>query len=152
MASIPDRDNPAIRRAASYPLRFATRILYADMDAFRHLNNGATGRYFEEGRAQLNMAVFGYGCMVDPGDLQLLFANSTFEYLRQGHYPGEVAIGTAVARIGNTSYQIVQAAFQDDACFALSRAVMVKALRGIPEPITPEERARLERLTMGAEA
>jgi hypothetical protein len=34
--------------AGSYPVRFAYRTLYSNMDANRHLNNGAFGCLFEE--------------------------------------------------------------------------------------------------------
>lgn len=140
-ASLQNND-PARQQVATYPLRFTTRILYADMDAFRHLNNGATGRYFEEGRASVNMAIFGDDCMTDPpGGLQLLFANVVTDYLRQAHYPGMVEIGTAVARIGSSSYVLAQGAFQNDSCFALSQAVMVKAIDGRPLALSDAERA-----------
>lgn len=45
------KDDPMRLIRDLYPMRFITRILYSDMDAFRHLNNGATGRYLEEGRS-----------------------------------------------------------------------------------------------------
>lgn len=67
------KDDVSRRARSAYPLTFHLRIMYSDMDAFRHVNNGATGRYFEEGRANLNMRVFGRNCMTDPqGGLQLL--------------------------------------------------------------------------------
>ncbi len=45
--------------AGNYPVRFAYRTLYSDMDPNRHLNNGAFGRLFEEGRADLHYRVIG---------------------------------------------------------------------------------------------
>jgi len=143
------KDDVARQSIALYPLRFRTRILYADMDAFRHLNNGATGRYLEEGRAAVNMTVFGTQCMIDPQDgLQLLFATVTVDYVRQAHYPGEVEIGSGISRIGGSSYVIAQAAFQDGTCFALGEAVMVKALDGKPAPLTPAEREGMQPLLL----
>ncbi|MBV9841915.1 MAG: acyl-CoA thioesterase [Sphingomonadaceae bacterium] len=114
------------------------------MDAFRHLNNGATGRYLEEGRADLNMRVFGVECMIDPpGGLQLLFATTTVDYVRQAHYPGTAEIASGVVRIGGSSYVIAQAAFQDGRCFALAEAVMVKAIAGRPSSLREQERDAL---------
>lgn len=146
MASL--KDQPARHIVASYPLRFTTRVLYSDMDAFRHVNNGATGRYFEEGRADLNIRVFGPKCMTDPGDLQLLFANVIVDYIRQGDYPGSVEIATAVSRIGNSSYVIAQAAFQHGECFALAEAVMVKAIAGKAERLLATEVERMRTLML----
>ena len=66
------------------------------------------------------------------------------DYVRQAHYPGRIEIGTAIERIGNTSYSMAQAAFQDGKCFALAQATLVKAMHGTPTPLTDEERLRLE--------
>jgi len=143
------KDDPARQLADNYPLRFSTRILYSDMDAFRHLNNGATGRYFEEGRASINMQVFGVDCMIDPpGGLQLLFATVTVDYIRQAHYPGEAEVTSGIVKIGGSSYVIAQAAFQDGQCFALAAAVMVKAIDGRPARLGDVERAAMDGLLL----
>lgn len=144
------RHDPARLDPAYYPLRFVHRILYADMDGFRHLNNGATGRYFEEGRAALNMRIFGADCMIDPkGGLQLLFASQTTDFLRQAHYPGVVEIGTGIAKLGTSSYRLMQGAFQNGECFALGEVAMVKAIDGRPAPISDDERALAQALMFG---
>ena len=143
------KDDPARLLADSYPLRFGTRVLYSDMDAFRHLNNGATGRYLEEGRADLNIRVFGVECMIDPpGGLQLLFATVTVDFVRQAHYPGDVEICTGVLKVGGSSYVLAQAAFQKGECFALAEAVMVKAIEGRPTRLSDAERAAIEGLLL----
>ena len=143
------KDNAARQVAANYPLLFRTRVLYSDMDGFRHLNNGATGRYFEEGRAAINILVFGEQCMIDPQDgLQLLFATTTCDFLQQAYYPGEVEIGSGISRLGGSSYVIAQAAFQKGQCFAMAEAVMVKAIDGRPAQLTAEERAGMDRLML----
>lgn len=145
------KHDPKRLLAETYPLRFPLRILYSDMDAFRHLNNGATGRYFEEGRADFNMRLFGVGCMIDPPPgQQILFANVVLDYVRQAHYPGAVEIATGCARVGNSSYVLAQAAFQNGLCFALSEAVMVKAVDGRPAPLSTGERDILATLQLAA--
>jgi len=141
--------DPARRDPDNYPLCFTQRIIYADMDAFRHLNNGATGRYMEEGRAALNMEVFGDACMIDPPDgLQILFANVVTDFLAQAHYPGTALVTSAVGRIGRTSWTVVQGTFQQGTCFAMSEAVMVKARNGRPEPLSADEITALSRLML----
>jgi acyl-CoA thioester hydrolase len=143
------KDDPRRLVAETYPIRFEQRILYSDMDGFRHLNNGATGRYFEEGRATFNMRVFGVGCMIDPPPgLQILFANVTIDFVRQAHYPGTVEIATGASRVGHSSYVLAQAAFQNGECFALAEAVMVKAIDGRPMPLGEEERSVIARLML----
>jgi acyl-CoA thioester hydrolase len=125
--------------AGNYPVRFAYRTLYSDMDPNRHLNNGAFGRLFEEGRADLHYRVIG---MAADG-LILLLATITIEFLREGRYPGSVEVASAVLRVGGSSYVLAQAAFQDQACVALADCVMVKASRGGPVPLTETERGLL---------
>lgn len=129
--------------AANYPVRFAYRTLYSDMDPSRHLNNGAFGRLFEEGRADLHHRV------MDISELSgviLLLATITIEFLREGRYPGSVEVASAVLRVGGSSYVLAQAAFQDEACVALAECVMVKASRdpGVGSvPLTETERGLL---------
>ena len=136
-----EEPNPARQSLSTYPMTFRHRILYSDMDGFRHLNNGATGRYFEEGRSELNMRVFGEGCMTDPPEgLQILFASLKIDFLAQAYYPGTVEIASAVSRVGNSSWNIVQAAFQNSKCFATADAVMVKARNGKSEKLSDEEK------------
>jgi acyl-CoA thioester hydrolase len=146
------KDDPARLRAEIYPHRFEQRVVYADMDAFRHLNNGAAARYFEEGRASLNIGIFGVSAMVDPPDgLQLLFATVVVDYLAQAQYPGTVTVCSGISRIGRTSWVPAHAAFQDGICFALSESVMVKARNGVPEPLTDGERAGMAKVMLGSQ-
>ncbi len=145
------KDDPHRLVPGTYPIRFEQRILYSDMDGFRHLNNGATGRYFEEGRATMNVQLFGVDCMIDPPPgQQILFANVTIDFVRQAHYPGMVEIATGASRVGGSSYILAQAAFQHGECFALAEAVMVKAMHGRPIPLSESERAILSTLMLKA--
>ena len=126
--------------AESYPVRFAYRTLYSDMDPNRHLNNGAFGRLFEEGRADLHHRVMDLPAADGP---ILLLATITIEFLREGRYPGSVEVASAVLRVGGSSYVLAQAAFQDGACVALADCVIVKASRDGPVPLTETERELL---------
>jgi acyl-CoA thioester hydrolase len=127
--------------AANYPVRFAYRTIYSDMDPNRHLNNGAFGRLFEEGRADLHYRVVGMAVGPAEGGLILLLATITMEFLREGRYPGSVEVASAVLRVGGSSYELAQAAFQDQECIALADCVMVKASRTGPLQLTAAERA-----------
>jgi acyl-CoA thioester hydrolase len=139
--------------AGNYPVRFAYRTLYSDMDPNRHLNNGALGRLFEEGRADLHYRVIGVSAgSAAANGLALLLATITIEFLREGRYPGSVEVASAVLRVGVSSYVLAQAAFQDGACVALADCVMVKACPGLgdlgsgPVPLTETEREQLAAL------
>jgi acyl-CoA thioester hydrolase len=132
--------------AGNYPVRFAYRTLYSDMDPNRHLNNGSFGRLFEEGRADLHHRVIDRSAA---DGLILVLATITMEFLREGRYPGSVEVASAVLRVGGSSYVLAQAAFQDQACIALAECVMVKAAPGPeagPVPLTERERDLLASL------
>ena len=124
----------------NYPVRFAYRTLYGDLDPNGHLNNGAFGRLFEEGRADLHHRVMDIPAA---NGLILLLATITIEFLREGRYPGSVEVASAVLRVGGSSYVLAQAAFQDGACVALADCVIVKASRDGPVPLTETERELL---------
>jgi acyl-CoA thioester hydrolase len=134
----------------SYPVRFAYRTLYSDMDTNRHLNNVAFGRLFEEGRLELHRRAFGLSAT--PG-LTMMLATITIEFLAEARYPGSVEVATAVARVGGSSFTLDQAAYQDGTCVALADCVMVKAILSRPVPLTEAERERLAGLMFaGAES
>lgn len=137
--------------ADTYPVRFDCRILYADMDGFRHVNNGATGRYFEEGRASFNARIFGIESLTAPAPgRQILFANITVDFLREGRYPGSVEIATGCSKIGSSSYTLAQAAFQNGECFALSNTIVVKSVDGASQPLDATERAAIAALMLAS--
>jgi acyl-CoA thioester hydrolase len=137
-----------------YPARFRYRTVYSDMDVNRHLNNGTFGRLFEEGRVDLHHRVF--GSSATPRSAHgpaLLLATITMEFVREGRYPGSVEVATAVTRVGRSSFELAQAAFQDGACIALADCVMVKAARGPevgPVSLTEAERETLAKLAFMA--
>jgi acyl-CoA thioester hydrolase len=133
--------------AGHYPARFCYRSVYSDIDTNRHLNNGTFGRLFEEGRVDLHQRAFA-------GSTTLLLATITMEFLREGRYPGSMEIATAVTRVGQSSFGLGQAAFQDGACVALADCVMVKAARDPrvgPVPLTETEREALAMLAFTAD-
>jgi len=59
-------DDPARLDIGNYPLRYTSRALFADMDGFRHINNVAIARFFEEGRAAGIIEAFGLDSLLNP--------------------------------------------------------------------------------------
>ena len=134
----------------AYPVRFAYRTPFSDIDANRHLNNVTYGRLFEEGRLELHRRVF--GLPGTPG-LTMMLANITIEFLAEARYPGSVEVASAVTGIGGSSFTLGQATYQDEKCVALADCVMVKAVAGRPVPLTETERESLAGLAFaGAES
>jgi len=134
---------------AAYPQVFDMRTAYGDVDSYRHLNNVALVGYFEEGRANMNMGVFGVDTIVRPeSGVQLLFASVTVDYLAVGEYPGDLVVATAISRIGSTSFGQAGALFQDGRCLALCEAVTVYSVDGAAQAIPPGARAKMEALLL----
>ena len=141
------RDDPGRLRPDAYAQLLEMRASYADVDSFQHLNNVALARFFEEGRAAMNMSVFGVDAVVRPSDgVQLLFASIAIDYVSLGEYPGMVQVGTAVGRIGRSSFSQSAGIFQNGRCVALCNAVTVFAIDSKAAELPPEIRAALERV------
>lgn len=142
------REMPALRVLENYPEHLELRCLFADMDSFRHINNGSIGRYFEEARATVNAMIFGKDSLVNPDAVQLLFANTETDFIAQVMYPGSVRIGTGVLKIGSSSWTVVQGLFQNGACCALNRSVLVKARNDRSTALDAGERAIMGRFLL----
>ena len=127
---------------ADYPHQVSDIVRFGDLDPQGHVNNAVFSTYFESGR----VAMFR-----DP-DLGIGVANATFvlvrqeiDFLRELRWPGNVAIGTALAELGRSSFTVVQAIFSNEECAAAGRAtlVMIDTVARRPRPLTPEAVARL---------
>jgi len=144
-------DDPARRDPSAYPQVFSMRAAYANVDSFQHINNVAIAAFFEEGRATMNMAVFGTDTVVRPsGGVQLLFASVAIDYVTIGEYPGEVVVATAVSRIGRSSFSQAGGLFQNDRCVALCDAVTVYSVDGVPTALPASALQVLETLRLRA--
>jgi acyl-CoA thioester hydrolase len=102
----------------------AVSVRYGDLDPNGHVNNGAINQYFEDGRVGFRLQRL----TSVAGDKLSGFAVVKYaaNYLTPAHYPGEVEIGTVVARIGGSSYGLGQAIFQNGKCVATAEIVTVQ--------------------------
>ena len=120
-------------------------IRYADLDPNGHVNNGAVNAFFEDGRVRFrdeNLARVRGSILAG-----FVLARYTAVYRAPLHYPGAVKIGTAVLKVGRTSYTLGQAIFQEDVCAATAEVVTVclNPEGGTPVPISDPLRAALEK-------
>jgi acyl-CoA thioester hydrolase len=142
------RDEESRLQLASYPRTVEIRATYGDVDSFQHLNNVALARFFEEGRAAMNMELFGVDAVVRPSDgVQLLFASIAIEYVAQGRYPGSVTVATGVSAVGRSSFSQSAAIFQGETCLAVCEAVTVHAKDGKGQVLPDEVRAALAKIS-----
>jgi acyl-CoA thioester hydrolase len=141
------KDEQARQLAPTYPLHYTQRVLFSDVDALRHLNNGAIARYFEEGRAQANLMIFPASSELTPRTPEMnVLVRLVVEFLKEGRYPGEVEICSGISSIATSSIVHAHGAFQDGACLAVAEAIMVKSVDERPVPLSDQERSAVGQL------
>ncbi|HUF32026.1 MAG TPA: thioesterase family protein [Acidimicrobiales bacterium] len=135
-------DGPDPTGPGSFSHWATDRVRFSDQDAVGHINNVAMAAYVETGRV-----AFGHDLRVDddPG-ASFILARLAIDYRAQGHYPGEVRIGTRLQRIGRTSFTVVHGVFKDERCLATAEGVLVFVRDGAPAAIDGAFRQRLESL------
>ncbi len=107
-------------------------IRFADLDEQRHVNNAMFAVYCEEGRRIF--WVPGHH-LIREEQVMTFVANLSIDFHLELSYPGVVAVGTAIKRIGNSSYTIAQALFTDAGCHATIEVVSVIASGETRRPI-----------------
>lgn len=133
---------------ATYPVFFEITTRFADMDHNGHLNNVAYAQYFEHARVRFNEdAIFGGPISAtETRNWRTLVAAISIAYLREGAYGPPVKIGIGISKIGNASFTMAAACFQNDACIATHESVV--AFKG-PEGRLPDTmRRKLEQLML----
>lgn len=135
----------------AYPARTVQTLRYNDMDQAGHVNNAVYSTMFEAGRVPV---LYDPDKQMPPDGCHFSLVRITIDYLAEMTWPGEVAIGTGVTRIGNSSVSFRQGVFLDGVCrsFADSIVVLTNGTTRKSEPLPDHARAWFEalRLTQGA--
>ncbi len=132
---------------ASYRHWTTISLRFSDMDRMQHINNLAVGDFFETARVGFREDIH------PPLDISagvgIVIRRIIIEFVGQAHYPGDVAVGTRVLRLGHSSYTLGHAAFQDDRCFATCELISVyaDARAGKSLPLPESLRKALEAYT-----
>jgi acyl-CoA thioester hydrolase len=130
---------------ARFPVLCAEKTRFGDTDAFGHINNAVVSTFLESGRGELlrhgqvNLAA---------ADCRFVVVRSEIDFVDELQFPGDVLIGSAVAKIGRSSLTFEQAIFQHGICRVVSRSVLVHShakLKASAE-LTAEARAHFARL------
>jgi acyl-CoA thioester hydrolase len=132
----------ALPRLDQFPHRTFETIRFGDLDRQNHVNNAVFSTFLESGRV---IILYGpeYGLIVP--DSSFVLARIAIDFVSEMHWPGEVEIGTAVSRVGNSSLGLDQALFVEGRCVATAEATLVlvdKATRK-PRPFSREHAARI---------
>ncbi|MEM8687970.1 MAG: thioesterase family protein [Pseudomonadota bacterium] len=137
-----------LKSRAVYPAWANDIVRYRDLDPNAHVSHLAIGEYFENGRVRLRHQQL---ARLDDDILKgFVLAKLSIQFNLELHFPGEVSVGTAVSKLGNTSYTLVQGLFCDDRCIANSEVITVYMGKetGRPTPLTDELRAALQEVAL----
>jgi acyl-CoA thioester hydrolase len=142
---MPDRSLPPLE---AFPSRTSADIRFADVDRQGHVNNAVFATFSEIGRVAF---LYRPDEPLAPQGSSFVIARIEIDYLAELHWPGTVEIGTAVTRIGRSSFGLTQGVFDRGRPVAAIEGVIVlmddATRRSMPLPagtIAALERLRLE--------
>lgn len=95
---------------------------FYETDAFGHINNTVMTGWFEAGRAPI-FQIFTPDMNIQ--QLTLILARIEVDFVAQTHYGHEVMIKTGIEKVGNSSFVVIQEAWQNDVLVAKGKAVQV---------------------------
>ncbi|GAA0789371.1 acyl-CoA thioesterase [Marinobacterium sediminicola] len=124
---------------------FSTMIspAFYDTDGLGHINNTRVPQWFEAARNEL-FRIFTPD--LDMKKWQLIMARIEVDYLAELFYGRNVEVRTFVCKIGNSSFTVLQEAWQGDKLAARGKAFMVRYdfANGRAMSLTDEQKASLE--------
>lgn len=116
------RPERRIPKRAEFRFWTEEKLRNADTDQFGHVNHAVLATFFEAGRMELFRAR-----PPEPGmaDVEIMVVRLSMSFHREAHYPGNIAIGACVKRVGNASFDVVQGLFDREGCIASAEATCV---------------------------
>jgi acyl-CoA thioester hydrolase len=135
MNQIRARRVPALE---DFPYRQDITVRVSDLDGYGHINAIRTGHFYEDARAAFYKPLYGG---VPP--IRALVAQLNINYIKEGFWPGAVAVGTGIARLGTASFEMAQALFQNGVCLGTCATVLVNTSKGASAPLPQSVRDRL---------
>lgn len=109
-------------KLSDFPLQTYDKIRYADTDRQGHVNNAVFATLLETGRVEL---LYNAANPLHEVSASFVIASLKMDFLNELTWPGEVEIGTAILRVGNSSVTIKQGIFQDKVLAASAETIIV---------------------------
>ncbi len=110
----------------SYPQHEVKQTRFQDLDTMGHLNNVAYASLFEDARVRMNQQLGRVNRgKVAEGAFRAVVARNEINYLAEGSFPEDVEIALGIGKIGNRSFEMLAAAFQNGACIATCDTTVV---------------------------
>ncbi|WP_410209123.1 acyl-CoA thioesterase [Aquirhabdus sp.] len=95
---------------------------FYETDAFGHINNTVIAGWFEAAREPIFRI---FTPELDIKKLTLILARIEIDFVAQTHYGQEVILKTGIEHVGNSSFVVVQEAWQSNLLVAKGKAVQV---------------------------
>jgi acyl-CoA thioester hydrolase len=95
---------------------------FLETDALGHINNNTYGNWFEAARDVI-FRIFIPN--LDPKSWNLIVAHTSFDFLQEVNYGKEVVVKTAIEKIGNSSFTIIHAIYQDGKLCTSGKCIMI---------------------------
>ena len=106
-----------------FPSISTDKLRYGDTDRQGHVNNAMFMTFLETGRVEVlhrpNSPIYDHNAV-------FVLVNVNLDLRGEIRWPGEVQIGTAVSKIGNSSITFYQQMFQNGVCVASAESVVVQ--------------------------
>ena len=99
------------------------KLRYGDTDRQGHVNNAVFMTFLETGRVEV---LHRPSSPIYDDNAEFVLVNVNLNLQGEIRWPGEVQIGTAVSKIGNTSITLYQQVFQNEICVASAESVVVQ--------------------------
>jgi acyl-CoA thioester hydrolase len=137
-----NRPAPTLDR---FPFTNETDIRHSDTDRLGHVNNVAFAAFLEFGRAAMLHELV--RATPNPGHI-FVIVRLEIDYRAEMRWPGKVAVGVGIERIGTASFSVVQGLYNDGVLTAEARSVLVMMNETTRKsaPLTPALVAALGRL------
>lgn len=113
-----------LRARASFRHWTTVGLRYCDQDPLGHVNNAAMAAFLEQARVELVSPLLRAG---GHDKIDIVLARVTIDYVAELTYPGNVEIGTRIARIGTKSLHLEHGVFKgaSAACAGTGDCVLV---------------------------
>lgn len=95
---------------------------FAETDALGHINNNTYGLWFEAGREPI-FRLFMPDLNVKKWNL--IMAHSSVDFLKEVFWGYEVVVKTAIAKVGNSSFEIKHAIYQNENLCTMGKAILI---------------------------
>ena len=127
----------------AYPFSTRMDVRLTDLDFARHVNNAAVAALFEEVRVRFHVNYFGAESVFVRRAGGGVVAQVSIRYLRETVYGVPITGCAGIARLGNSSYTMAQALFQEERCVSEATCVIAHREDGHADPLNDALRERL---------